>query len=183
MTDDLLSNLRASSKRWATAITKDANTNLEKFKNLIRVFSRTEDDGDKLIIVTTGENTREDPKYGIKNVARAYEYGSGTRSRSSKTSLRQLGSRGKILITPRPPNKFLVFEWEKVKGDPNFKFDEKGRVMLGKVGHPGVRAANSGKGYIKPAVDKVRAQIRKEVPADVRKAAIGTFRKSFANAK
>ena len=182
--DDLLANLKASSKRWATAITNDANKNLGKFNTLIRVNSKTvEESSGKLTIVSTATSTNK-----LKPVARAYEYGSGIHSRSSKASPHQQGSGGYIRIAPKN-KKVLAFPWDKV--DENTPAGKKflgvstttGKAMFNYVDHPGVQAANSGKGYIKPAVDKVRAQIRKEIPADVRKAVLGTFRKGFKNAK
>jgi hypothetical protein len=182
--DDLISNLKASSKRWATQITQEATKNLGKFKTLIRVTSKTvEQEGGKLSITSTGHNiAKRDGE--MKRVARAYEYGSGMRSKKN---------RRKITIAPRK-KRFLAFYWEKAIASPRnslFVKDKKiyrggeddipagARILLGSVKHPGVRAANSGKGYLKPAIDKVRRQIRKEIPADVRKAALGTFRKAF----
>ncbi len=186
MTDNLISNLRKSSKRWATQITTDATRNLGKFSKLIKVTSKTVDDEGKLVIVTTGRATQKG-----KPVARAYEYGSGRRSRSPKTSPHQMGSRGFIRIAP-VRKKVLAFFWDKV--DANTPAGKKflgvsktssppGKALFAYVDHPGVKAANNGKGYIKPAVDKVRAQIRKDVPADVHKAALGSFKKNFGATK
>lgn len=168
--DDLISNLKASSKRWATQITTEATKNLGKYKTLIRVRSKTaQQDAGKLAIIATAYNTGKQDG-DVKNVARAYEYGSGLHSKKA---------RRKILIRARK-KKVLAFFWDVATSDPeNFKFDDKGRVLLKSVQHPGVKAANSGKGYLKPAIDKVRRQIRKEVPAGVRKAVLGTFRKAF----
>jgi hypothetical protein len=183
VTDDLLSNLRKSSKRWATLITQEATKNLGKFGELIKVKSKTIENGGKLEIVSTGIATNKD-----KPVARAYEYGSGTRSRSTKTSPKQQGSRGFIRIAPKR-KKVLAFFWDKV--DENTPAGEKflgvstktGKALFAYVDHPGVQAANNGKGYLAPAIAKVRRQIRKEIKPDVRKAVLGSFKKSFRVSK
>lgn len=181
MADELIKNLKASSKRWATQITTEATKNLGRFKSLIRVRSRTTQDAGKLTIISTAYNT-EKRDGEVKNVARAYEYGSGLHSKKSKRLIR---------IAPRK-KKILAFFWDKVSADTpaGEKFlgvsktsDPPGKALFAYVDHPGVKAANSGKGYLKPAIDKIRRQIRKEIPADVRKAALGTFRKAFSNAK
>lgn len=178
MTDDLLVGLRKKFKVWSTETTNDANKNLGKFRRLIKVTSRTAEEGGRLSIVSTGESLNKK-----KPVARAYEYGSGIRSRSSKTSPKQQGSRGFIRIAPKR-KKVLAFFWDKVdeKTPVGGKFlgvSSKGKAMFRFVDHPGVAAANSGKGYLAPAFAKVRRQIRKDIPVEVRKAAIGTFRKAF----
>jgi len=193
MTDDLISNLKVSSKRWATAITQEANKNLGKFRSLIKVSSKTVEDSGKIGVVPTGTSTNK-----LKPVARAYEYGSGIRSRSKKKSPHQLSTGGKILIKPKSPRKYLAFVWDKAIANPRkslFVKDKKifqggvddipagARILLGSVQHPGVLAANSGKGYLAPAIAKVRRQIRKDIPKDVRKAFLGTFRKSFGVSK
>jgi hypothetical protein len=176
MTDDLLSNLKASSKRWATAITQDATKNLGKFSKLIKVTSKTVVNEGKLTIVSTGSSS--------KRVARAYEYGSGIHSRSPKTSPKQMGSRGYIRIAPKT-KKVLAFFWEKVSANTpaGKKFlgisRSTGKALFNYVEHPGVEAANNGKGYLTPAINKVRAQIRKDIPKDVRKAVLGSFKKGF----
>jgi hypothetical protein len=196
--DDLLSNLRKSSKRWATLITQEATKNLGKFSKLIKVKSRTVEQGGKVGIESTALAMGTNKK-GIKNppVARAYEYGSGTRSRSTKTSPKQQGSRGFIHIKAKR-KKFLAFFWQKAIDDPRDSLfvsgkklyrggkddiPPKARILLGSVQHPGVQAANNGKGYLAPAIAKVRRQIRKEIKPDVRKAVLGSFKKSFRVSK
>lgn len=171
MADDLISNLKASSKKWAQAITREAYKNLGKKRTLIKVTSTSFEDGaGKLSIKSIGENIGQRDGE-IKNVARAYEYGSGLHSKKAKR---------KILIKAR--RKWaLAFFWEVATANPEkFKFDKDGRVLLGSVQHPGVRATNSGKGYLKTARDKIlRTQIRKEVRPDVRKAVLGVWKRSF----
>jgi hypothetical protein len=174
MADDLTKNLRAKAKTWATNITKLANRNLGKFKKLILVQSRVEEQGDKIGIISTASPKMRDPKYGyVKNVARAYEYGSGIHAKR--------GKRGKYTIKPRPGRKVLAFNWEVANTSPgHFIFLPDGRVIFPSVQHPGVEAANGGKGYLGSARDKVRKDIRKEIPAEVRKSVVGVFRRSFS---
>lgn len=179
MADDLLAGLRKQSKTWASFITREATKNLGRFASLIKVSSKTVENSGKLEITSTGAS-----KNKKKSVARAYEYGSGTRSRSTKTSRFQQGSKGFIRIAPKR-KKVLAFAWDKVSADTpaGKKFlgvsKKTGKALFAFVDHPGVVAANSGKGYLAPAIAKVRKTIRKEIPVEVRKAAIGTFRKAF----
>jgi len=92
--------------------------------------------------------------------ARAREYGSGVWARR--------GPKGKILIKPRSA-RALVFPWEvatsPISGQisPNVPRLEDGRVILKQVEHPGVDAANEGKGYLHPAINETNKLIRKRV--------------------
>lgn len=169
MTDELTPRLRARMKSWAGQITKLAHKNLGKFRKLITVQSKVTEEGDKIAIASTAKG----------KTARAYEYGSGVHSRLSKKSPKQIAPKGKILIKPKN-KKVLAFFWEVANANPDqFIFGRDGKVLLPSVKHPGVKAANSEKGYLGPAVNEVRKQIRKEIPKETRDAVIGTFRKSF----
>ena len=93
--------------------------------------------------------------------ARAREYGSGIHS--------QLGPKEKYPIVPvNAPA--LVFFWE--KANDNIPRTEDGRVILQKVMHPGVEAANDGKGYIGPALVEVRKKIKENLSDDLRSAIV-----------
>jgi hypothetical protein len=169
MTDELTSRLRARAKVWAGQITKLANKNLGKFRKLIAVQSKAVEQGDKIGVQSTAKGV----------TARAYEYGSGIHSRLSKKSPKQISPKGKILIKPKN-KKVLAFYWDVAAANPDqFIFGENGKVLLPSVKHPGVEAANQGRGYLGPAVNEVRKQIRREVPKETRDAVIGTFRKAF----
>ena len=171
--DDLSKRLKASARSWSTEITKLANKNLGKFKSLILVQSKSQEKSGKIEIVSTA--TATNPK---KPVARAYEYGSGTKSRVKKKSKHQLPD-GRILIRPRN-KRILAFYWQVASSSPeNFSMSEDGRVLLPEVKHPGVSAANGGRGYLGPAIAKVRRDIRKDIPKDIRQSVIGAFRKKF----
>lgn len=155
---------------WAGQITKLAHKNLGKFRSLITVQSKVVEQGDKASIESTAKGV----------TSRAYEYGSGIHSRLSKKSPKQIAPKGKILIKPKPGRKVLAFHWDVAAANPEqFIFAPDGRVLLPKVEHPGVKAANNGKGYLGPAVNEVRRQIRKEIPKETREAILATFRKSF----
>jgi len=108
--------------------------------------------------------------------ARAREYGSGIHARRSIPSKNQLGPQGKILIRPRN-KKYLAFHWE--LANDNIPRLPDGRVLLKKVEHPGVEAANSGKGYLAPAINKVRADIRKKFAKEAKKSIVLDIRASL----
>lgn len=88
--------------------------------------------------------------------ARAREYGSGIHARR--------GNRGYIRIRPRN-KKVLVFPWDKA-ADYIPKTSD-GRVILKEVNHPGVEAANNGKGYIHPAINETRRLYRKRLAQEL----------------
>ena len=79
----------------------------------------------------------------------------------------------------------MAFFWDRVDSDTpaGEKFlgisGKTGKAMFRYVDHPGVRAANSGKGYIAPAFAKTHRKIRKELGPEVNKAWVRTFRKAF----
>lgn len=169
MTDELTNKLRARARVWAQQVTKLAHGNLGKFRKLITVQSRVEEQGDKIGVRSTARG----------KTARAYEYGSGVHSRVAKKSPKQLGPKGRILIKPKS-KKMLAFHWEIADKFPGpWVFGEDGKVLFYSVKHPGVEAANGGKGYLGPAMNEVRKQIRREIPKETRDAVIGTLRKSF----
>lgn len=179
MTDELTTRIRANMKTWATNITKLAHRNLGKFRKLIVVRSVTEERNDKIGILSTASPIARDEYGDVKDVARAYEYGSGVHSSGAK------GSKAKYRIAPRR-KKVLAFYWdvattfEMERGRPGrFIIGRDGKVLLPSVQHPGVKAANEEKGYLRPAISEVRKQMRKELPREVRQAIVGTFRKSF----
>lgn len=169
MSDELTPRIRTKMRTWAGNLTKLANRNLGKFRSIITVSSKVEEKDGKFSILTIAKGA----------ASRAYEYGSGIHARLARTSPKQLGVRGKILIKPKN-KKVLAFYWEVANANPEqFVFGEDGRVLLPSVKHPGVKAANEGKGYLAPAATEVRKQIRKELSKETRDAVIGTLRKSF----
>lgn len=113
--------------------------------------------------------------------ARAREYGSGIHARLSRTSPHQLGPRGKILIRPKNGKKFLAFPWE--MANDNIPRLPDGRVLLREVKHPGVQAANNGRGYIHPAINKANKALRERFGKEGAKAIALDIRASFKGAK
>lgn len=104
--------------------------------------------------------------------ARAQEFGSGLRARR--------GAKRKYTIRPKPGNKVLAFPWEIANAQPeNFSFLPDGRVMLPSVQHPGIQAANGGKGYIAPAMNELRKRGKAALSKDVKEAILGDLRTSF----
>jgi secreted PhoX family phosphatase len=74
----------------------------------------------------------------------------------------------------------LAFNWEVANAQPErFVFAPDGRVLLPSVQHPGIEAANNGKGYIAPAMNKLRKRARAELDKEVRDAIVGDLRESF----
>lgn len=175
MTNELQKRLRARAKVWAQQISRKANSARGK-PNHIRVSSSVEVNGDIINIVSTAVSPKGD--------ARAYEYGSGIHSRRSTRSRNQQGAKGFIRIYPKQ-KKVLAFFWDKVNSSTpaGKKFvgvsETTGKALLRYVDHPGVEAANNGKGYLAPAINDVRKQIRQEVPAEIRKEVIGTIKRAF----
>lgn len=103
--------------------------------------------------------------------ARAQEFGSGLHARR--------GIKKKYPIIPKT-RKFLAFNWEIANANPErFSFLPDGRVLLPSVQHPGIQAANVGKGYIAPAMRELRKRGRAELDKDIREAILGDLRESF----
>lgn len=175
MNDEFQKRLRARAKVWASQISRKANVAQGKPKH-IRVSSTVETRNGMINIVSTAVSPKGD--------ARAYEYGSGIHARRSIASRHQLGAKGFIRIYPKN-KKVLAFFWDKVNSStPSGKkfvgiSATTGKALLRYVDHPGVEAANNGKGYLAPAVNEVRKQIRKEIPVEVRKEVIGTIKRAF----
>ena len=173
--DDLQKRLKIRAGVWAQQISRKANSTSGK-PGHIRVSSKVEERNGLIAIVSTARSPKGD--------ARAYEYGSGIHSRRAQTSKHQQGSRGFIRIYPKL-KKVLAFPWDKVNSQtPSGKkfigiSEITGKALLRYVDHPGVRAAGGGKGYMAPAINEVRKQIRKEVPVEIRASVIGTLRKAF----
>lgn len=186
--DGLMKRLKAIGKKYSTNITKDANRNLGKFKKLILVKSDSKVNGNTVEIISTAS-----PKDNDKPVARAYEYGSGTRSRSVKRSRFQMGARGFIKIAPKN-KKVLAFDWQtiygplqaggkKLIGRSTTHIDERTggyNIMFRYVEHPGVQAANNGKGYLAPAITKNRKPMNAEIAKEVGEEARSVLRRAFS---
>jgi hypothetical protein len=114
--------------------------------------------------------------------AAAYEYGSGIHARRARTSPKQLGPRGKIVIAPKN-KKYLAFPWDKASpAFPTFEgktvikrwwqpLAERDRTVL----HPGVEARPPG-GYMATALKEKRKEMRSIVSKSSRNAIVNDIR-------
>lgn len=178
--DTLTEALRKRATAWSKDIKNRANSAPGKPAH-IRVTYRNQ--------VKEGEIDMEFSANSPKGDARAYEKGSGIHSNSPKQSPHQMGSRGFIRIKPKH-KKLLAFYWDVLDNpdiaeqlflhSPKFMgFADDGRGLFRFVDHPGVEAANGGRGYLQPAITAVRRKIRVEIPDEVRKSVVIDIRKVF----
>lgn len=175
MSDRLQNSLKRLTASWAGQLTKLAK-DLAPAHLRPYIHSKVEDKDGVSFIVRTYVNKNENPieKYGSAD-ARAQEYGSGLQARR--------GSKTKYPIFPKT-KKILAFNWEVANSDPeNFKFLPDGRVMLSSVQHPGIKAANEGKGYIGPAQAEIRARAKAQLGKEIRDVILGDLRESFSRSK
>lgn len=118
------------------------------------ISSKTEEKGEGTFIIRITADRRIAPD------ARAWEYGSGLKARR--------GTKQKYDINGKPK---LVF-----MGTNDFV----GKLIITPtVHHPGIQAANGGKGYIAPAVKELRVKGRQELVTEVRQAILSDIRASF----
>lgn len=155
---------------WAGQLTKLAKSFAP---NHLRPYisSRVEQKETGFVIrIMADRNANPIEKYGSAD-ARAQEFGSGLKARR--------GAKKKYLIKPKN-KKVLAFPWAVADANPErFKFTSDGRVMLGSVMHPGIQAANNGKGYIAPAMKELKKRGKAELKNDIRQAILGDLRQSF----
>jgi hypothetical protein len=176
LSERLTNALKRRAASWAGQLTRLAKSfapdHLKPY-----IFSRVEQKDSKIIIRTTA-NRKANPieKYGSAD-ARAQEYGSGLHARRDK--------KGKYPIRPKE-KKILAFYWEVATrsememGKPGkFTFAPDGRVLMHQVNHPGIKAANNGQGYIRPAIKELKRRGKTELKADIRQAILGDLRQSF----
>lgn len=162
MSTRLINRLKARASAWAGQLTSLAKSYAPKHvQPAISSHVEEKEDGQFLIRITASRAIAPD--------ARAQEFGSGLRARR--------GAKHKYPIQGHP---FLVFEWDVATQNPDkFVMTEDGRVVLAQVMHPGIQAANGGKGYIAPAMKELRKRAKKELSEEIRQAIIGDLRESF----
>lgn len=173
MTERLASNLKRRAAAWAGQLTSLAKSFAPKHIQPY-ISSHVEEKGDGVYIIRTTANrfanpTRKGhPNYGSSD-ARAQEFGSGIHAR-----------RGKVGKYPIKGHPFLVFKWDIATASPEkFTMTKDGDVKLAQVMHPGIQAANEGKGYIAPAQIELRKRAKRELSEDIRSAIVGDLRESF----
>ena len=118
---------------------------------------------------------------GAEDVA-AWEFGSGKRSRLKRMSPNQIAPQGKYVIKPKKPGGFLVFPWDKAEAYDITTTDD-GQAKLRSVLHPGIQAANGGKGYIAPAIKATRKTLEESIDESVRDAVGLTLKRAFSGGK
>jgi hypothetical protein len=115
--------------------------------------------------------------------ARAQEYGSGLHA--------QKGPKARYPITGKPWLAFMPTNG--FQGNAYGAYDPVTRSGVGdktvmikhEVMHPGIEAANEGKGYIRPALKEFRVSIRKNgtINKEIKQAILGDLRASFSGVK
>lgn len=160
----LSNNLKRRASAWAGQITSLARS-LAPSHIRSAIFSKVETKDDGTFIIRIKADRRLAPD------ARAWEFGSGLHARR--------GAKKKYTIAPKT-KKVLAFHWDVATANPeNFTFASDGRVLLYSVQHPGIQAANSGQGYIAPALKEIRRRGKAELSKDVRDAILGDLRRAF----
>lgn len=172
MSKRLQNNLIRRARAWAGQLTSLAKSFAPNHvEPAISSKVETKQDGTYIIRITANRNIAPD--------ARAQEFGSGLRARR--------GIKKKYPIRPKN-KKFLAFQWDIAEmeagaeiggGFSRFAFLPDGRVLLPSVMHPGIQAANSGKGYIAPAMKELRKKAKAELTKEIRDAIVGDLRESF----
>lgn len=160
MSTRLKGSLGALAKNWAGQITHLAKSFAPNhLKN--KISSKSVEVGEGRWSITTT---------AVGADARAQEYGSGLRVKDNRRK------KAKYPIKGKP---FLLFKWDIADASPDkFKFDDKGRVILPQVMHPGIHPYK-GEGYIAPAIKEIRKKARKALDPIVRKAILGDLNQSF----
>lgn len=162
----LLGNLKRSAIAYAGQITALARKLAPRHLQA-GISSHVEDKNDGTFIIRTT---------AVGADSRAWEYGSGLH--------RRRGTKGKYLIQGKP---WLAFFGTNGHGNAFGAFNpttrkgvgEKNIVVVREVHHPGIEAANSGKGYIAPAQAEIRKRLRETLSKDIRDAIVGDLRESF----
>lgn len=164
MSNRIVNKLKARASAWAAQLTRLAKSYAPVHVQPA-ISSRTEvkDDGTFIIRITADRRIAPD--------ARAQEFGSGEHARR--------GPKQKYPIRPKT-KRVLAFHWEVANANPErFKFAPDGRVLLSQVMHPGIEAANNGKGYIAPAMKELKKKAKAELTKDIKSAILGDLRESF----
>lgn len=164
MSARLINNLKRRAIAWAGQLTSLAKSYAPNHVQPA-ISSHVEDNKDGQYIIRIIADRKIAPD------ARAWEFGSGIHARR--------GTKGKYPILPKN-GKFLAFKWDVADRNPErFKFLPDGRVLLQSVQHPGIQAANEGKGYIAPAMKELRKRAKAELSKEIRDAIVGDLRESF----
>lgn len=156
---------------WAGKWTKLANARLissptvegkkpQSLKNVIKISTHVDRKSAQrftLVLTAKGKGSGKRAEYGHgAAIAGAYEHGAKEH-----------------IITPKPPKKYLIFEWERM--DTTF-------VGMS-VDHPGITAADGGKGYIYWSAYDLVKLAKKELGPLARKAIVDDLQHAFKDRK
>lgn len=165
MTGRIRTALNRRATAWAGMLTRIAK---EFAPNHLRdvISSRVEPRGDdQYTIFLTAKIIK-----GRSEDAAAQEYGSGLHSENDPHLIEIVPKKGQ----------YLVFKWDKVDYT-QFRHTSDGKVMLKHVNHPGINPYR-GIGYLRPAIQELKAKGRAELDVDVRNAILGDLAESFKHA-
>jgi hypothetical protein len=173
MSKRLANNLKRRASAWAGQLTSLAKSFAPNHvEPAISSKVETKEDGTYTIRITADRRIAPD--------ARAQEFGSGLHARR--------GVKKKYVIAPKY-KKVLAFHWDvldnpetaqQVFDSPKFLgFAPDGRGLFRYVEHPGIQAANAGKGYIAPAMRELRKRAKADLSKEIKDAIVGDLRESF----
>jgi len=178
--DYLTPGLIRSLGSYAAAVTKRArNLAPQHIRSAITSRVKKSKKGTVGIVTTADKSVAPD--------AGAWEFGSGIHSRLMRMSPNQLRPKGKYIIAPKRGN-VLAFPWDKVnestpKGKKFRGISSQGNAIFNYVEHPGIVAANDGKGYIAPAIKMTRKTLEDGIDKSVRDAVGLTLKRAFSGGK
>lgn len=171
MTEKLQTNLKKRAAAWAGQLTRLAKGFAPNHvEPAISSTTEVKEDGTYRIRITADRRIAPD--------ARAQEYGSGIHARRGKKDF--------YPITPKSKKMLAFYEnangtWDYDMFDPPMPrvHAPDGRGLFYGVMHPGIEAANNGKGYIAPAMRELRKRAKAELSKDIKDAIVGDLRASF----
>lgn len=165
MTGRIRTALNRRATNWAGMLTRLAKEFAPSHLREV-ISSRVEPRGDdQYTIILSAKIVK-----GVSEDAAAQEYGSGIHAENAPH---------KILILPKKA-KALVFKWDRVDYN-DFPHTPDGKVVLRKVEHPGIYPYR-GIGYLRPAIQELKAKGHAELSEEVRQAILGDLAESFKHA-
>ena len=179
MASELASALLRRARAWAGQITSKSKALAPKhLKSHIHSSAKETKEGHITIITYVDRSEDGKPNYGTKD-AHAQEFGSGIYARR--------GKKGEYPIRPKTTFGSLAFfenaggTWDYEMIDPPMPRARApdGRGLFYGVWHPGIQAANGGRGYIGPVWNAVRQKAKEELLADGSKAIKLALNRSF----
>jgi len=173
MSKRLAENLKRKAAAWAGQLTKLAKSLAPNHvEPAISSHVETKNDGTYIIRITANRNIAPD--------ARAQEFGSGLHARRGVKKTYTIASKRGVF------GRLAFYEnanglWDYEMFDPPVPGEhlQDGRGIFYQVQHPGIKAANGGKGYIAPAMVELRKRAKAELGKEIKDAIIGDLRESF----